>query len=495
MNLLVASLAVLVTLPSIILGGPVRLEVFDVDLVSEKDCYNNSLTLHVASSSIDRGFVESQTVKCLNIEHGQITYVTQGAFDEVPNLTYLSLEGNRITPRDLFSFGGLKSIRTLILSNQVNQYDGKELVIQGVYPQLRYLDLRNNSINSVRSLADNPFPVLKHLDLSMNRIVYFDFANLLPSTLSHLYLNRNSISRFSGQKFSNLMVLSLDGNNIDSIGDVYYGLNLTGARNLKSLSVGSNRIAALSKQAFKDNVNLQYLNLSSNSLSSLHSDTLESLQMSLQVLVLDGNSFDDIPISTIMNLTTLSMNCNGMKHLTVNPLLNMPYLKKLYLGGNTITDINSFAFRFQTRLEELYLNDNNLTYLQDQWADYMSSLRLLDLSGNRFELLDSLLKSPVAPIREIYFDRNPLKYINAAAFKAIPENATIHLQENPNRIVGSCRPTTPSVATEWPSTTGTWSPTSGRPWEWDSTSGSPWYSTSRGWWNHYKKMSTENLSS
>nr|XP_031833445.1 transforming growth factor beta activator LRRC33-like [Nomia melanderi] len=432
MNLLIAALALLAAAPALASARAIEFMLeYEDDYYS--DCENYTLTLQLSSSQLEKGFISSATVRCLLVQGGLVDYVADGAFEQMLSLKHLDLRGNRITPGNLFSYGNLTSVRTLLLSNQTVGYYGRAAYVKSLYPQLRHLDLSNTGLDGVSSAYTEPFPQLRHLDLSINKIVYPDFTSLLPQSLTHLLLNGNSISRFSAKKLTNLTFLQLDNNNIAALGNGYYSLELANMFSLRYLSVANNRISTIHRDTFNDTVHLRHLDLSYNALSRLEPATIVSLQQ-LEILILDGNSFEDIPATDIMNLTTLSMNCNKITRLTVNPLLNLPYLRTLYLGGNRISNVNAFSFRFQTNLQVLYLNDNHLSSLPNDWATQLKNLKRLDLSGNRFMLLDFAVQSMPSTLTHVYFERNPLQYVNTAAMRSTPGNFTIYMQPEAGRV-------------------------------------------------------------
>ena len=400
------------------------------------DCGTNNLTLQSFDwDVIGAGFISFPMLKCLTIKNSRIQRLEDGAFDEMPNLSYLNLQGNSISPSDLFSFGNLSSVRNLILSNQ-NQGYNDGTVIKGIYPRLRYLDLKSNGIGYIQNAWENPFPELTALDLSKNRLQSFTFMHLQAEKLTHLDISDNQISRFALGP-SALTWLALDNNDIRIIGEE--GVNLDGLTNLKNLSLANNRIDSISDGAFRDTVSLRHLNISMNSLSTIQPRMFKNLQ-SLQVLILDQNSLEEVPIAVPLNITNLSMNCNRIKYLTINSLYILPQLKTLSLTGNIITDVHTDAFQNQEMLEELYLNNNELSYLPNAWCRTTKNLRYLDLSGNKFTMLESMIHCSVPSLRQIHVPLNPLKFIKASTLATLPEYVTVYLEIDSNRTNIICRP-------------------------------------------------------
>ena len=398
------------------------------------ECGNYSLTLELPNlKAIGEPFVSFSMLRCLTIENGGIASVDHGAFDEMPNLWYLNLQGNNISSSNLFSFGNLSSVRKLILSNQQTKLTG-ETVIEGIYPQLRYLELKSNGISSIRSVSENPFPELTYLDLSMNSLENVNFTRPWAEKLTHLDISDNQISQFTLEGYPGLMSLVLDNNKIKTIGEG--GVDLVGSTNLKNLSLRNNEIDFIRDGAFRDTASLRHLDISMNLLSTIPPAAFQNLH-SLQVLDLDGNSFDEVPIAVPVNLTTLSINCNRINDLTINSLYHLPNLKTLSMAVNGMESIHTDAFQNQGMLEELYLHYNLLSYLPNDWCRTMKNLRYLDLTENEFTTFESTIYSSLPSLRQIYVGGNPLEF-NASTFATLPKSATVYLVRDWTRFGLSC---------------------------------------------------------
>ncbi|XP_054009726.1 leucine-rich repeat-containing G-protein coupled receptor 4-like [Hylaeus anthracinus] len=397
-------------------------------------CNNDILSLRLSTSTIPRNFIASPSVRCVNISNNRLDSIEEGAFDQLPNLEYLNLQRHRIRPRNLMSFGNLTNIKKLILSDS-EYYYAETIDVRGVYPQLQYLDLRNTRGSSIESSEENPFPELKYLDYSQNSIREINVINLnIHEKLTYLSLAMNDIQQLLLIKFSNLSFLNLDNNSIIEIGSSYNGVDLTGLTKLNYLSVANNRIRVIYRGAFRDTVNLRYLNISMTTLSTLDAETLYDLK-SLEVLILDHNNFSAVPIMpTPMNLTTLSMKYNNVMNITNNST-NLPYLKTLFLSNNNIINIFPHTFESYEVLEELYLDGNQITSLPQGWCDSMKMLRLLDLSRNEFTVLESIFNSYVPSLQFIYIEDNPLEYIDTSTIEIIPKNVTIYFKHSVNRSI------------------------------------------------------------
>lgn len=431
-NILVIASALILS-PLLVLGNH---SADDYPKLLSNFCNDETLILeNFAGITLSKNSITSSSLKCISIIKSSLTSMEEGIFDKVPNLMYLNLQGNSMSASNFFSFVNVSTLRALILSDQLTSYP-EQLTVNTMYPELRYLNLRNNRISDIIIKTIEPFPNLTHLDLSGNQFSEYSFGSSWTDTLTHLNLNDNRISRISFVKSKNLVSLILDNNDIENIGGSYNSvLDLEGLNKLEYLSIANNLVKYISTTAFNDTINLRYLNISGNALSILNTNIFLPLS-SLEVLILDDNTFDTIPVNIPMNMTTLSLKCNNIAVLTGNSLFLLPYLRKLILSGNMISTVYPETFRSQRLLEELYLNDNKLTYLPVRWDFKMKNLRLLDLSGNQFTSITMAIGSISEPSKRIHLDDNPIEYVDSSV---LPKNVTIYLNIGKVRSKNYCK--------------------------------------------------------
>ncbi|XP_029046468.2 TLR4 interactor with leucine rich repeats-like [Osmia bicornis bicornis] len=430
---MLAAVTILILSPLLVLGN--FFEYVDYPII----CNNETLTFKGSCmGTIPANFIESPSLRCVSIVNSDISSLEEGSFDGLPNLIYLNLEGNLIPPDKLFSFGNILNITALSLNDQrTNSYYDTVLQVNTVYPRLLYLNLRNTKISRITNTVINPFPKLSYLDLSNNQFSSFNFIQLWNNSLTYLNLNRNQISKISLDDLNKLISLNLVDNAIKSIGDGY-DLDLWGLSSLEHLSIANNRINFISETAFNHTVKLRYLNMSDNALTAF-SPRLFTTLTSLEVLILDNNNFNNIPLIMSSNITTLSMNCNNITYLMSSSLETLPHLRKLSLAGNRISNIYPATFKSQVLLEELYLNDNELNQLSKSCCQSMKKLRYLNLSGNKFTSIESVLDLANDALKEVYLDGNPIMYIETGMLKSVSENVTIYLNMNMPRPPRFCR--------------------------------------------------------
>ncbi|XP_050458962.1 podocan-like [Cataglyphis hispanica] len=460
-------------------------------------CKNEMISLNFSNGmiiSIDQNFISSPLITCLNFAGTHIQNIRKGAFDKLPNLTQLIFSNNNIDLNKLFDFGGHENLEILILDNVIkNNVPISSAVISGEYPNLEILSVRKNLINNLKIITETrvsdsnfdisksfsqiiskiPFPKLKILDLSDNRLTGTNFMELLPNSLYFLDLQNNSFTSFVvDKKQVNLLALNLNKNNLKfvkkynvsrdpSLNDRYnreynqrynqypyynqyqynqdpynrynlrnFGLAMAGLENLHYLSISENEIDHIESNAFEDINNLIYLNLSINKITHLHSETFEKLQ-SLRSLDLSFNKLESVPQISSEVISILSLNCNNIKkNLTINSFAKMPKLMKLLLGGNQIDEINVQIFANLSFLEILDLSRNKLSFLPEGLSEFLISLKYLNVEDNQFTSLESLSLTSVSPLMKVFLAMNPLEYLDVSYFQNLPQNLTINLQRS-----------------------------------------------------------------
>jgi len=245
--------------------------------------------------------------------------------------------------------------------------------------KLTELDLRNNVLTS--EYSSFPFPNLQYLDLRQNylRNNYFVVQNQLDrlrilrldsNSIDKLYINSPSLEKLTctynkvsdivvNQEHNSLKFIDFNSNNIDSVSFRYFN-------NLDSIVLSNNRIRVIDNIATANK--LKKVDLSGNKLLHLPTD-----------------------IGNLEQLTDLN--------LSLNPLICLPYqikslksLKKLDIRGTNITflpsvfkyigilsDNNCFNYGSFERID---FSNRNLTYFPAGIED-MSELTELNLGINQ----------------------------------------------------------------------------------------------------------------
>ena len=230
-------------------------------------------------------------------------------------------------------------------------------------PNLQYLDLSSNQINS--------------LDEAL-----FDETNQLIS----LYLSENDLTVLPNGLFKgmrNLEYLSLAGNRIHSLHENLFnetkkliGINLyhnnlvqlsnnllKGLRNLQVLDLDVNKIININENTFDDLINLRYLYLHNNHIKALNFDIFQYTS-EIHLLDLSNNKLINIPDinNNLQELFYLILSSNEL--INIPDVRNLQKLIYLDLSDNRLVDIPDIS-NLQ-RLFYLNIKDNRMSDITDE---------------------------------------------------------------------------------------------------------------------------------
>ncbi|XP_051156264.1 insulin-like growth factor-binding protein complex acid labile subunit [Leptopilina boulardi] len=311
-----------------------------------------------------RWFESLGRLRELDVSRNGISRAASGVLQPLPGLSILRLSENPLRERDVSlllgtgrrletvdaSHTGLvrvpaaltRSVRALRLAgNKLTSIRGGDL---DSYPLLRLLDLSDNRLNEVEDDALGRLEVLEVLNLSGNLLAIVPHS--LPTSLTELHIERNTISSLRFGDFDglyNLRILKINDNRIGSIEEGSFSQLPT----LEELSVSNNPIKALPANTFSGLTNLVRLHLSG--LSSLSREQQEQRDMAF-------------PVPTPERLTTLDVS-----HSPV-------------LAAQLLTD--DAALSACKSLTELNLAYINITNIKSDLVYDLTQLRLLGLAGN-----------------------------------------------------------------------------------------------------------------
>lgn len=155
------------------------------------------------------------------------------------------------------------------------------------------------SVNSIETIANNPFKdltALVKLDLHSNDIVAIDEGTLDSlANLKEIDLSNNNLCEGSDvicplattfRKNKQLEVINLDENYIKNIAITLF----RGLRDLKILKLNNNELIRLPDRLFSDNSALETLDFSSNGITHVGKENIETFRKTKTTLNFEGNT-------------------------------------------------------------------------------------------------------------------------------------------------------------------------------------------------------------
>uniref|UniRef100_A0A182PDK3 LRRCT domain-containing protein n=1 Tax=Anopheles epiroticus TaxID=199890 RepID=A0A182PDK3_9DIPT len=388
---------------------------------------------------------------------------------QFPRLHYLDLSANAITRLPGDALAGMSSLSILILSeNNISNWadihpnqlllpagslkelrlaknhftsfssNDESLVLTSL--SLRYLDLSECKISKVSgNEVIQGLRSLEHLKLSGNPIV--SVSDMQSATLKRLELNSCKLGILQPTIFTGLTALkelnlarnhrlslihptedtpvqsgtlrkiNLSHCNMDT-------LELHGFPNLMTAIVRGNMVRQLDRDSFTGTVLLEHLDLSFNSISSIHPEAfravkqLKTLDLSFNMISrIDGKLFKSNDLLTHINLSRnyisrlsrisadslVYLNVSWCEILTIDwdALASMGELVELDLSNNLLSDIPDTLS--SGTLQTLDLSMCRLTTMRNGTLTGLPELVRINLSGNRF----------TTPFRVEFFEQNP----------------------------------------------------------------------------------------
>lgn len=298
----------------------------------------------------------------------------------------------------------------------------KQLTMTSVYvsgplsfsnlPNLEVLSLTRSRLSMIATNAFSSMPHLRQLDLSHNSI-----TNIDNEAFSGLY---------------QLTDLDLSHNQISKLDKIFYKLRL-----LEFLSLAWNDLTDLLTGIFRSQLKLQVLILDGNKFNNLHSYSFQGLQNLLN-LSLSNCWLSQMPqdfFGITRNLRSLDYSSNQIQQVLPSKILqNLPNLRSLSLYNNTITYLEDLQFS-GVKLDTLNLSRNRIRKISDLTFKYFNT-RVLDLSENVIDTITSNSLRPTAPQLEyLSLAENPLSEIPSNAFQGLYRLQELNLSDCSLRIL------------------------------------------------------------
>lgn len=408
-------------------------------------------------------FLRNNALRQLSLTHNSIQELTDSAFQNLYNLTSFDLSNNHISNIRPGTFTSLTRLKKLDLSgNKLTSFKGEFFVLRRSNgTQLEELNLSDNELSYLFPSSFRVHPRLQRLSAARNKFNFFP-AELITSLnyLQEVDLSENllkSLEEFDFGRLPRLRLLKLDNNKLDTISETAFH----NSTQLQVIDLSGNKLERLGERTFQGLGRLKLLNLRNNFLTELPESIFERSRLKmLENIDLSGNQFEIAPLKTLQRqyffLTSVDLSQNKLSEippddsimvnikkldLSFNPLtpesienvlgepktvreLNMagtgithlthletPFLHKLNLSYNSITDLPDRVFERPTLLEVIDLSHNQISdftgSLSHIWRK-LKNLQVADLSSNPIKKivqgdldgLESLTKLKISSLEE-----------------------------------------------------------------------------------------------
>ncbi|XP_047204796.1 leucine-rich repeats and immunoglobulin-like domains protein 1 [Girardinichthys multiradiatus] len=310
--------------------------------VETLDLSNNEITDLRAD-----GFPAGLQIRDLYLSNNKISTLQLGALDHLGStLQVLRLSRNRISQIPIRAFQLPRLTQLELNRNRIHQIEG--LTFQGL-SSLEVLKLQRNSISKLTDGAFWNLSKMKVLHLEYNNLTEVNSGSLYGlSSLTQLFLSNNSIARINadGWKFcQRLRELNLSYNNLTRLDEG----SLAVLGDLHTLRLGHNSISHINEGAFRGLKALRVLELDHNDISGTIEDT--------------NGAFTGLD-----KLNKLTLFGNEVKSVAKKAFAGLETLEHLNLGQNAIRSIQPDAFSKMGNIKSLLIQSNSfLCDCQLQW--------------------------------------------------------------------------------------------------------------------------------
>ncbi len=371
------------------------------------------------------------SLNVLNMSDNHLTTPMLGAgFKYTTQLSSLDLSGNNFVTLDAHVFQA-----TLWWDEHINHFLNLSYCnIQHIHPnalsqlyRLEALSLAGNNdisqndlITALHDLEVSSLQILNLSNMNITDISQF-FCRFQHRNLLHLDVSANNIKEIKSRSFyylTNLKILDVSNNQLDSIGD------MSGLSHLEHLNLAYNNIRSIAHTSFEGLQAVQIMDLSHNALRIIENTPFEKL-WELHTLDISCNQVSIFTITSgLENLEHLNMAFNQITNLSsIRCLLR---LKTLDLSSNLIAKLDHNLFSRGHNLEVVNFSHNAISEI-DSLAFSVSAQETLDLSHNR---LMKLTNFGWQRIKHLHLQSNVITNISSSAFQGLSSILYLNLASN-----------------------------------------------------------------
>jgi insulin-like growth factor-binding protein complex acid labile subunit len=404
----------------------------------------------------------------LELEENNITLINETLFQSFSKLSYLNLNSNPIKSIHENTFKSLKLLKTLRVSN--TKIDSLFL-----NSNLKELDLSylNATISNIEQLTNIEWINLANSNLNCS------FELFLSNFTKYVDFSYNQFKWDNDSKMFNILgsaleVLKLRQTNLQELDQI----NLKNLSNLRHLDLSFNNLSFTSKDSFEFNLNLEYLDLSSNSLCafSIVLNNLKYLNLdnnqinstnevlkdfySIEIFKMTNNRLDKYPsfemsqiksenVETFLEfhlnqnqineikyfsfifgkLLLANFDSNQISSIETDAFLNCRSLQSLSIAQNRLSNLTENNFHFLFSLIHLNLSFNEINFIEQKTFRNLNKLKSMDLNYNKLISIENDLFSGLTNLNDLYLLSQNEMTLNNRSFYHLPNISTIVLNE------------------------------------------------------------------
>ncbi|KAM4821253.1 toll-like receptor 9 [Thomomys bottae] len=379
------------------------------------------------------------------------------SFENLTSLRELHMNGiffRSLNEHTLKSLARLPHLHTLNL--QMNFINEAQLSIFGPFPSLRFVDLSNNRISGISKMVapsggENEGERLRlapdhedFLPAPLDTPTPKDFMSSCKKLQFTLDLSRNNLMIIKQEMFlrlSHLQCLSLSHN---SISQAVNGSQFTNLTNLRVLDLSYNKLDLYYSHPFTELPRLEALDLSYNSqafgMQGIgHNLSFVAFLPKLRRLSLAYNNINSrvSPRLHSTSLQILDFSGNDVSRMWAEGDLYLHFfqglevLQELDLSKNRLHTLLPHTLdNLPKSLKALHLRDNSLAFFNWTGLVYMPSLTVLDLAGNQLKALTNDTLPNGTHLQTLDLSDNCITSVEPGFFVLAVELRELNLSDN-----------------------------------------------------------------
>jgi Leucine-rich repeat (LRR) protein len=397
----------------------------------------------------NRNFTKS--LQSLELDYNSISFIGANDFEFNKELKFLNLNSNPIKSIHVNTFEKMAFLISLKLSNTsinelfINITSLKELDLSYT-ANLTLVKVENvqriESVNLASTKMNISFGnflsnLTRYVDFSFNSYTWTQFRmfNVLGNALETLRLrqtNLQNMEQISFENFLNLKYLDLSFNSLSSVSEN----KMEFLKNLEHLDLSSNRIFEFHAVLLN---NLRYLNLENNQIFTM-SPTLFDFY-TIETLKMANNRLDTYPSFEMSEIYSKNAETFLELHLEHNQINEIRYfsfmfgkLKWANFESNNIDSIEPDAFLNCRSLEYLSLANNRLAKVEENNFHFLYSLIQLNLSSNEIVFIENSSFKNLNKLKSLDLNYNSLLSIQNDFFAGLTNLNDLYLMSKQNEI-------------------------------------------------------------
>ncbi|XP_071533425.1 uncharacterized protein [Panulirus ornatus] len=365
----------------------------------------------------------SPQIKSLDVSHNKLKEVPINFLRAIVfSLQRLDLGYNLMKKLDSSAFGPLDRLQMLILEhNCLKQIRPRAFAS---LEKVQLLDLSHNHLKNLPPECFTDVAFLRVLDLSDNHLRSLPNSVFRGTQLETVRLSHNEFVSMPTACFAEvettLHYLDISHNHLEHLDStMFYSFP-----NLIELNLASNRLTILPDNVFVSLTKLISLDLSGNPVRANFKELFHYTQ-NVQKLNIANIGFSSSPIIPLPNLISLNLSSNAMSEIEVQSIESLYQLRSLDLSHNNVTQVRSRLWRHMPFLKYLDLSFNPIQSLTKDSFRGASSIETLVLSNlDKISRFDYDALSHMTFLRELYMNTFP--EIEKYRFRVGHLLATVH---------------------------------------------------------------------